>query len=722
MKRNLLLLCMALTALAASAVPAKRGVWKTVLLNSGEQIRVELRGDEHLHYWQDEQGVVYAKDELTGHFAPISLAEKVKQSAPRRASVRRMQQARKEKHAAQQTGYYGKKKGLIILAQFSDKSFESKNNKALYERIANERGFSDSRGFVGSVKDYFIDQSDGQFELDFDVVGPVTLSKTYSYYGGNDKEGNDKRPGQMVKEACNLVKDMVDFRDYDWAGDGEVDQVFVLYAGLGEANGGVEETVWPHMWSLSEANGSAITIDGVTVDTYACSSELRGTEFIVDENENYIATKWDIDGIGTFCHEFSHCMGLPDLYDTSGSDNPNFGMDSWSLMDYGCYNADAFIPCAYTSYERMWCGWRKPIELNEEKQVAGMAAIADGGDTYIIYNKNHPDEYYLLENKQLVGWDREGYGHGLLVIHVDYSASVWEDNEVNNDSKHQRCTVVHADNKDGNSISDLAGDPYPYQKRDSLNNHSTPAAKLFNKNTDGTYYLNYAIRNIKEAADGTISFSFGIDTSADQGGVVITGDTFFYESFDNCAGKGGNDDKWSGNIANAKVNTDNSGWVSDNYYGAYKCLRVGSTKNFGVLTTPTITLDDDSEYQLSFKAAPWGSDSNFMRLNAATGSNVTFTTSIFEEMKNEEWNEYVTDISGRGNVKIVFQSNKNRFFIDEVRITRKTNSETAIRDLHVANRQSAADKIYSLDGRYLGTDFNSLRPGIYIIGGRKVVK
>ena len=701
---------MAVFALAASAVPAKRGIWKTVLLNSGEQIRVQLCGDEFLHYWKDAQGVAYNEDEQTGRYVPVSLAEQAAKASAKRKSVRRLQQARRAKNVRQRSAYIGKKKGLIILAQFSNKKFKAGHDKALYEQIANKRGFTTSAGFVGSVKDYFFDQSNGQFELDFDVVGPVTLSHDYLYYGKNvpdNDDGDDIRPGEMAEEACKLVKDSVNFKDYDWAGDGEVDQVFVVYAGQGESNGGDKNTIWPHMWSLSEAVGRTLSLDGVKIDTYACSSELgAGTE---------------IDGIGAFCHEFSHCMGLPDFYDTSGSETPNFGMDTWSLMDYGCYNGDSFIPCAYTSYERMVCGWKQPTELSEETSVSNMGAIADGGDTYIIYNKNHPDEYFLLENKQLVGWDREGYGHGLLVIHVDYSASVWEENEVNNDSKHQRCTVVHADNKDGTSISDLAGDTYPYQKNDSLNNRSVPAAKLFNANTDGTKYLNYAIRDIKET-DSTISFSFTTDTPVESGTTVITGDTFFYESFDNCAGKGGNDNKWSGSIASAKVSTDNSGWTSDNYYGAYKCLRVGSSKNFGVLTTPTVKLDADSEYQLSFKAAPWGSEENFMRLFAASGSNVTFTTSMFEEMKNEEWNEYVTDISGSGNVKIEFQSNKNRFFIDEVRITRKTNSETAIRDLRIGNRQPAAGKIYSLDGRYLGADFNSLRPGIYIIGGRKVVK
>ena len=709
MKRFVGAFLMAVFALAASAVPAKRGIWKTVLLNSGEQIRVQLCGDEFLHYWKDAQGVAYNEDEQTGRYVPVSLAEQAAKASAKRKSVRRLQQARRAKNVRQRSAYIGKKKGLIILAQFSDRKFKAGHDKALYEQIANKRGFTSSAGFVGSVKDYFFDQSNGQFELDFDVVGPVTLSHNYLYYGKNvpdNDDGDDIRPGEMAEEACKLVKDSVNFKDYDWAGDGEVDQVFVVYAGQGEANGGGKNTIWPHMWSLSEAVGHTLSLDGVTIDTYACSSELG------DGSE--------IDGIGAFCHEFSHCLGFPDFYDTSG-DGENFGMDSWSLMDYGCYNGDSFIPCGYTSYERMWCGWKEPFELKEETQVSGMTAIADGGDTYIIYNQGHPDEYYLLENRQLVGWDRESYGHGLLVIHVDYDDDVWMSNEVNNDPAHQRCTIVHADNKDGKTISDLAGDPFPYQKRDSLTNRSEPAAKLFNKNTDGSKYLNYAIRNIKESSDGVISFSFAPDTQPSQE-TVITGDAFFYESFNKCNGKGGNDGKWSGSIASGKANVDNEGWESANFYGGDQCLRVGSGKNFGVLTSPTVKLESGVEYQLSFKAAPWGSESNFMRVNVADGGNATLSTTMFDDMKTEEWNDHVTDLTGSGSVRLEFMSNKNRFFIDEVLIQRKSSSETGIREMKAGSLQSAQGGIYSLDGRYLGTDFNALRPGIYIVGGRKVAK
>ena len=471
MKRLYITLLITAITLTAAAIPAKRGQWKDVRLADGTTVRVEMRGDEHLHYWQSADGRVFQEDSLTGFYQPRNIAELLKKSQARRSQVRRLQQTRRQQAAKRQASFQGVKKGLIILAEFQNLTFQAGHDKALYNRIANERGFTNEMGFKGSVKDYFIDQSEGQFELDFDVVGPVTVSQDYAYYGKNDSHGDDVNPGQMIYEAVSLAKDSVDFRPYDWDGDGEVDQVFVVYAGVGEAqNQSQKNSIWPHMWDLQSAYGKTLTFNGVTVNTYACSSELSyGTS---------------IDGIGTFCHEFSHCMGFPDLYDTG--DEGNFGMGSWSLMDYGSYNGDAFVPCGYTSYERMVCGWKTPIELTEETTVDDMLAINEGGNTYVIYNGGNKNEYYLLENRQLTGWDRELPGHGLLVLHVDYDANAWYENTVNNDPDRQRCTIIHADNKDG--WGDEIRDPYPYKGNDSLTNLSTPAAKVYNANSDGTWH------------------------------------------------------------------------------------------------------------------------------------------------------------------------------------------------------------------------------------------
>ena len=401
--------------------------------------------------------------------------------------------------------YTGDKKGLVILVNFKDVSFKEANDNACYQRFANEENYNEG-SFKGSVHDYFYAQSEGKFNLTFDVVGPVTLSKKQSHYGSNDSEGNDKHPAEMVIEALKLIDDDVNFADYDWNGDGEVDQVFVIYAGRGESDGGGSNTIWPHEWNLAEAgwygDGDGVqTMDGVKINTYACGSELSGSG--------------TIDGIGTMCHEFSHCLGYPDFYDTDYSGGQ--GMGDWDLMDGGCYNGNGFRPAGYTSYERWMAGWREPIELLTTKKVEGMKALQNGGDFYIIYNKGNRNEYFLLENRQKKAWDTNIPGKGLLILHVDYDESKWASNQPNDDPNHQRMTWIPADNEyqyyyyGGSkyySTDGMSTDTYPYGSNNSFSKDSTPAAKLYNKNEDGTKYLDSSVEEIKQNNDGTISFLF----------------------------------------------------------------------------------------------------------------------------------------------------------------------------------------------------------------------
>ena len=307
------------------------------------------------------------------------------------------------------------------------------------------------------------------FRLDFDVVGPVQLANGYAYYGEDDENGDDMRAGEMVVEACKAIDDEVDFSDYDWDGDGFVDQVYVLYAWHGTATYSDDDTVWQHEYTLEESDyGNTLEIDGVQVNTYACSSELGQSH---------------VDGIGTICHEFSHCLGFPDMYDTQYEGN--FGMGSWDLMCSGSYNGGSFCPAGYTSYERWVAGWLDPIELTEDMSVTDMKALSDGGESYVIYNDAHPDEYYLLENRQLTGWDRELPAAGMLILHVDYDETVWQWNIVNDIvdysdyegyedcvNDHQRLTIFHADDDDDSSYwnshyqfytkTTEGGAPYPY--------------------------------------------------------------------------------------------------------------------------------------------------------------------------------------------------------------------------------------------------------------------
>ena len=405
--------------------------------------------------------------------------------------------------AEELTNYRGQKKGLVILCEFTDKKFVDAHDRDKYRDILNTPGYATNEGFRGSVADYFRDQSAGLFELNFDVVGPFTTVNDYKYYGQNDKDGLDLYPQEMIIEMCKAADPQVNFADYDWDGDGVVDEVFVVYAGKGEADTSQKNTIWPHMWTLQEATDSTLTLDGVEIDVYACANELKSSG--------------RINGIGTFCHEFSHCLGLPDFYDIYYSGG--FGMDDFDVMAGGSYGGNGFCPVGYTAYEKLACGWQQPIVLgSEDVTVDDLKPMNEHGETYIIYNDAYPDEYYLIENRQQEGWDADYPDRGLLITHVDYDEEVWYNNIPNSvisdrDAKkdgltcgndHQRMTLFHADNDDDYLASDL----YPYYRNDSLTATSRPAAKLYHKNSEGTKLMQGAILSIKQNRDGTVGFHY----------------------------------------------------------------------------------------------------------------------------------------------------------------------------------------------------------------------
>lgn len=500
MKTHLTVLLL-LLSLVTFAVPAKR-VWRTVRMTDGRECRVQLVGDEFHHYWLNENDQRMEETE-TGLFC-ISERSTVEPAA---AQARRVQaNARRERRRMEARGVAtGRKRGIVILINYTDRAMVHTQQE--FDAMFNENNYN-KNGHIGSLADYFYDQSYGQLSLQFDVVGPYTLSNAMAFYGKDSGgSGEDIRPGEMVAEAIMLAdKAGTDFSQYDWNGDGCVDQVFVVYAGYGQAAGGPNNSIWPHEWDLTSALGSNIQLDGVTIDTYACSAELKG------------GSGTRMDGIGTAAHEFSHCLGLPDFYDTSGAYSPAPGMDVWSLMDYGCYNNGGSVPCGYTAYERWYSGWLTPTELDEGCMVEDMHPITETPEAYIIYNKANRNEYYILANHQKQHdadcpyhpWNSYAPGHGMLVLHVDYDATAWYDNTPNNVKSHQRMTIVPANGTFyfNSSTRELAGHPYPGTSGNtSLTDTSKPAASLFNRNSDGKLFLNHPIEDIREE-EGLISFRF----------------------------------------------------------------------------------------------------------------------------------------------------------------------------------------------------------------------
>lgn len=509
MKKSIILsLLLLFTAMSCLAIPAKH-VRRYLTLKDGTKIMATLKGDENGHWYEDDNGRALIEDSLgiASYLSEFELRMRKEARAEKFSMRNNMRKARLAKNgdssmrqtrASSGSLYTGKKKGLIILVNFKDKMF-TYAQKDFYA-LANEKGYN-KNGAQGSVSDYFYDQSYGAFDLKFDVVGPYNLSKVMSYYGRNvdsKQKGDDAMPGEMVTEAVKLADKDVNFADYDWDHDGEVDQVYIVYAGYSEAQGAPSTTIWPHEWNLESAkfndNGGngAVRLDNVWINTYACSSELN------DKKGTVMA------GIGSMCHEFSHCLGLPDMYDTQGD---NFGMDAWSIMDCGSYNGNDKVPCGYTSYERWQAGWLKPVELSKTCTINNMKPLTDSPEAYVIYNDANHNEYYLLENRQYTSWDSEGYGHGLLILHVDYDNDAWTNNTINNDASHQRLTIFHADNDA--YYTTLSGDPYPgVSKNTSLTDTSRPAAKLFNNNKQGKRFMSKPVTNIAESASGMISFKF----------------------------------------------------------------------------------------------------------------------------------------------------------------------------------------------------------------------
>lgn len=520
-KFGLIFTLLVIFSMHALAVPALR-VWRNYVTADGSMVKAMLVGDEHLHYYltEDNRPMQMVGDRLQ----PLNQSL----TTLRREHNRRMAKANGLRRAARATGTFsGKHRALVILVAFADKAFKNSNAKAEYNNIMNQHGYS-GYGAVGSVHDYFYDQSYGQFDLDFDVVGPVTVSRGYSYYGENDANNDDMHVTDMVREACQLAADSVDFSAYDWDGDGECELVYLIYAGYGEATGGAANTIWPHQYQLVVSGGTQ-RVGNVYVNTYACGNEL----ITVQRGSGLHAREEDmLNGMGVFCHEFSHCLGLPDFYDTQYSGN--YGMGVWSVMANGCYNGPlgkGWVPEGYTSYERAFCGWITPVELDREALTVTDLQPLQNADTKVYKltnpgwssNPNVNEEYFLFDNHKADGWYRYDEGEGLFVTHVDYNNDIWGWNMVNSTPEnylwfndHERMAPLPA----RGNVQNAWAVPWPAGGRDSITATSSPGFTLYHANYDLSRVLHSKVLNIKVSDDGLVSFDYVPDPNRASTGIV----------------------------------------------------------------------------------------------------------------------------------------------------------------------------------------------------------
>jgi len=407
----------------------------------------------------------------------------------------------------------------VVLISFADTDFSMDDPATYYNRLFNEKGYNEGLG-QGCVADYFRDQSGGLFNLQFDIYGPVKVSI--------NAKGSDNNYGDAAtKEALETLSTLTtqDFSVYDWDGNGEVEQM--VFVGAGFTGNQVTGYIWPNtQYVAAKAPGDKI----IRMNTISC--ELW---------ENSARC-----GIGTICHEFAHCLGLPDIYPTQGS---TFSVvDEWDLMDGGNYTNKGWCPPNFSALEKMLLGWATPTELTEPTTITEMKPVSEGGAAYLIRNSGCTNEYYLLENRRQTKWDYGIPGNGLAIFHVDYDQERWHLNEVNIADTLFRYDLFHADGKDyltwdpknngkdlGKYTMDdwvrnryLSTSPYPYTNpetqliNDVLNDSSTPASTVHNKNAEGALLMSKAITNIRIADDGTVSFDFMKGTSGIQPIIEVT--------------------------------------------------------------------------------------------------------------------------------------------------------------------------------------------------------
>ena len=495
MKKILLTLSMAITMSSAWAAKAINKPI-TIQQSDGTLITVYLHGDEDFHWYTSADGTILLRN--GNDFTPITESQET--FFAKAENARRMNVMKREPVTGSTKALFphtGSPKALVILAQYQDVAFSLADPKKSFDQYLNKAegeqedfGASEHLNY-GSVRQYFMDMSNGLYSPTFDVVGPVTLPNNMEYYGGTNDNATDEKASQLVIDACELVKNDVDFSQYDSNNDGYVDLVYVIYAGYGQSMGGANNTMWPKSFSVNTSN----TYNGKKLYRSGINNELLG-------NESWPETK-QINGIGLFVHEFSHCLGLPDFYASRlKSIYDNQGMEDWSVMDNGTYNMNGYVPAAYTAWEREAFGWCTIETLTEDTQLQ-IDNIDYGGKAYKFFNDNNKDEYFVIQRFQNRKWNypmanSKEKMDGLLIYHVDYNSTDFSisSNNVNNTVGHPRMAVVPSDGILTSSYRDIALSTYWEDIKGDLYGAGTKTGK-----TD--FIQSDAIANSKWFTEGT---------------------------------------------------------------------------------------------------------------------------------------------------------------------------------------------------------------------------
>ena len=515
-----------LVGIACWAIPADKTPMK-VTQSDGSVLTLRLVGDEFFHYnttadgytvlrnandsyeYAVKQGDVLVASGLLAHDATLrtqvekQLLSQVGTHLRASSDVQRAKQSRSRAKLPSQGEPimdYDKFRGLIVLVNYTDRKFSMSDSYDFYNKMANEEnytGFTFNGSFqrcTGSMRDYFTDQSGGIFRPQFDIVGPIDVDFACTDHNGTDNSW------QIFIAALDSVDSMVDFTKYDNDGDGFVDMVYFLVAGYSaNYSGNNSDYLWPHKSFLFDQNNwSWLSYDDVRMGTYACSTEIYGWEAY-----GYTMPL----GIGTMAHEFSHVLGLPDLYDTNyEQQGQSHDPGGWDVMAGGDYNLGR-TPCAYTAWERYALGWNQPREIKETGNYS-LHNVGTTGDGLILRTPVE-GEYFMLDNRQNVKWDAYLPGHGMLIARVDSTnAQIWWSNQVNCDPNHNYYELLRA----GNSASGASdSDPFPGSSNVTfVDNYTEPSLCTW----EGDFNP-LGISGIKEV-NGIVSFEVVEQKTADS--------------------------------------------------------------------------------------------------------------------------------------------------------------------------------------------------------------
>ena len=693
---------------SAWAIPAKPGL-RSVTQSDGTTLQIQQLGDEFHHclatadrltieqgadgdfYYVSARGMttMRAHDAAQRSAAELSFLAANEGQFTMQATMTAAKRARAQKAVARraltQVPTMGSPRVPIILVEYADKKMS--NTVAKFE--------AQYKTGSKSVFQYFKDQSNGKYTPQYDLYGIYLLPSNRAVYGGNTS-GNDKGVALMVNDAIDKAGNDIDWSQYDNDGDGEADVCIVVYAGVGEAQSSVSNSVWPCQWSLSDARQytdgrGAQTRNGVTIDKFAVFNEIAGSS-------DYGTT---LDGIGTFCHEFSHCLGLPDFYCTTYSGY--YGMGNWSLMDSGCYNGgsvDGDTPIGYSAYEKAYMNWIELINpvANTQYTLPVFNSKSLEKDQAIKITAFNENEYWILENRRKQGWDQYIPDEGVMITHFTYIYDRWQDNTPNNKSV-QLATIIPADNSlsSYSESKDLYGETnhaYTSTSSPAMKANMTASGSLASS-TGGAGVVDKPVTEIYLNSDGTASLWFmkgtivkEVPQLTEATDVMATSFTAHWnevdyaqsytlqltdvstlppyelllsESFPTATfNLEGSEDLGS----KLDEYMENEGWTGSKVFKYKGGLKLGAGQATGLLKSPSLSLGGADQVTVKLNVNSYGSDSGVSYKVSCGGQSQTFTA-----LKD---GEVVTvlfeDVADGGQVTIETLANKKRIVVKGIEI------------------------------------------------------